>query len=321
MVVDADTEHPTESCAPAVWFLESGVSWKEVSTVSHPNDMFESWVGPACGLIVNGVTTLGGTLVAVGSALGTATAVWTSEDGRDWQRVAEDDEVWGRPGDAWLWDIFVVGNNLIATGGDCNTADVRADLAVCFGAAWTSTDKGTTWTRVSQPGFYGPPDRDTVGGYLRATTVWRDQLLSLAQACAAYSQDPVYIFPTDCVPVDWTTPDGITWTRHDLDPALGFDSPSRIGLLVRHLIATDQALYAQGTGPDGETNRMWTSPDGTTWSQETINEPVLASTYDTFITDTTPVGSGFVAVGSAPSPNPTQWAANVPAIWTWNPAD
>ncbi len=315
-IVDADTEPPTESCAPAVWFSESGVSWEPVSTVSHPNNAFDSGTGSSCGLTINGVANLDGRLVAVGYAMGTATAVWASDDGHDWRRLAEDDEVWGRPGDAWLEDVFVVGNRLIATGGDCNTADVGVDAAVCYGAAWTSTDEGTTWTRVDQPGFYGPPDQDRVRGYLGfgATTVWHDQLLSLATACSTYTEDP-----TDCVPVAWTTPDGITWTRHDLDPSIGF--ASRNGISIRNLIAIDQTLYALGEGPARDTTHMWISSDGLTWTEETINEPVLATAYDTVINDVTPIGSGFIAVGSAPSPNPTQWATNVPAIWTWNPTN
>lgn len=319
MVVDADAEPPTQSCVPAVWFSENGVSWEPVSTVSHPNNAFDSGTGSSCSLFVNGVTNLEGRLVAVGYAMGTATAVWVSDDGHDWRRVAEDGGVWGRPGDAWLEDVFVVGNRLIATGGECNTADVGVDAAVCYGAAWTSTDEGTTWTRVDQPGFYGPPDQDRVGGYLGATTVWHDQLLSLATACSTYSEEGVFVFPTDCVPVAWTTRDGVTWTRRDLDPSIGF--ASRNGLSIRHLIAIDQTLYALGEGPATDTNHMWISSDGLTWTEETINEPVLATAYDTGITDVTLIGSGFIAVGSAPSPSPTQWARNVPAIWTWNPTN
>jgi hypothetical protein len=319
--VDADAAPPTESCAPAVWFSKSGVSWESVSTVSHPNDVFDMFEGGWCGLIINGVANLDGRLVAVGYAVDTATAVWTSEDGHDWQRQSEGEGVWGPPGDAWLEDVFVVGNRLIATGGGCSTADVGVDAGICYGAAWISADEGTTWTRVDQSEFYGPTDQDRVGGYLAATTVWHDQLLSLGQACSTYSEDSGFVFPTDCVPVAWTTPDGITWTRHDLDPTLGFDSLDSIGLMVDHLIATEQALYAQGEEPDTETDLMWVSPDGTIWSRTPIDEPVLASAYDTFITDITPIGSGFVAVGTAPSPDPTQPAHPVPAIWTWNPTN
>lgn len=315
VVVDANAVPPQEGCVQGVWVSEDGISWEPVSTMETPHEAFKagiSGVSEGCNLRIMGITEMDGRLYAVGSAMGTATAVWTSDDGRAWKRLAEDDPAWS--GDAWLDDIFVLGNTLVTPGGYCNTVEVGSEDMICFAAAWASNDAGASWTRVDHAGFYGPATDPEVSGWIAQTVVRDGTLFSLASVCGQEGG-----LATDCVAVTWTTQDGITWTRHDLDPSLGFLT-STLGL-PRHLTATHASLYALDEELDSGAEHMWMSADGIDWQEIPVDEPVLATAYDTFIGAITPVGSGLVAVGSAPSPHPNQWAGYVPAIWTWNPTN
>jgi hypothetical protein len=70
-------------------------------------------------------------------------AVWISDDGLDWQRVPDPDEVFGGDGDQQILDVASFGDQMVAVGYDASGGDED-------GAVWRSFD-GIAWQRVSLP--------------------------------------------------------------------------------------------------------------------------------------------------------------------------
>lgn len=131
-----------------VWTSVDGITWSRV-----PHD--EAVFGDA-GL--SSVTAGGPGLVAVGSAGfeedGPIAAVWTSEDGVTWSRVAHDEAIFGEgegppgSGGSEMSGVAATGNGVVAVGSEfVRNATLPYDGWVTAAAVWTSAD-GVEWSRV-----------------------------------------------------------------------------------------------------------------------------------------------------------------------------
>ena len=125
--VVGSVQQPTGSEA---WWSIDGRLWKRLQ---DPD--FEG------GLAVSVVSGPSGSLVAVGSDLDRRNAVsWTSADGVDWMRSPAEPSRQHSGGYAWMTDVTVVGDQLIAVG---TLQGLQRGTAI----AWTSID-GITWTQA-----------------------------------------------------------------------------------------------------------------------------------------------------------------------------
>lgn len=118
----------------AVW-LESGGLWNRIEDGSLGGDGNQQ---------MTAVLAAGPGLVAVGfddSRGDEDAAVWTSIDGRNWERVPTG-ATFDEPGVQIMWALTQVGSALVA-GGSSDTPARDTD-----GAVWLSAD-GTSWTRLA----------------------------------------------------------------------------------------------------------------------------------------------------------------------------
>ena len=118
----------------AVW-VESGGLWNRIEDESLGGDGNQQ---------MTAVLAAGPGLVAVGfddSRGDDDAAVWTSTDGRNWER-APTEAIFDRPGAQTMYTLVQVGSALVA-GGSSDTPAGDTD-----GAIWLSAD-GTSWTRLS----------------------------------------------------------------------------------------------------------------------------------------------------------------------------
>lgn len=132
-----------DGASAAVWTSIDGLAW---SRVEHDDEVFggegRQWMA--------GVSVGGPGLVAVGfDESEQAAAVWTSEDGLGWTRVAHDPQALAGSDSQSMRAVVAAEPGLVAVGG----AD--GDPAV-----WTSED-GLRWSRVSpdEPAFTGEGNR------------------------------------------------------------------------------------------------------------------------------------------------------------------
>ena len=121
----------------AVWASVDGITW---SRIPHDETVF----GGAGHQTINGVTTTGAGLVAVGSGGSGGdldAAVWTSTDGITWSRAPHDETVFGGPGVQRMNSVTTTGAGLVAVGYfEQGSFNINA-------AVWTSAD-GIIWSRV-----------------------------------------------------------------------------------------------------------------------------------------------------------------------------
>ena len=121
----------------AVWTSTDAMTW---SRVAHDETAF----GGERDQIMRAVDAAGPGLVAVGedgSRGDIDAAIWVSDDGLTWERVAHDDAVFGGDGFQSIWAVIDADSVVVAVGVDSPDADQDAE-------AWTSVD-GLTWVRAS----------------------------------------------------------------------------------------------------------------------------------------------------------------------------
>ena len=128
----------------AVWISSDGLHW---TRVVHDEEI----LGGESDQIMRAIAITGSGFVAVGEDASRGdldAALWTSEDGETWMRVAHDAAVLGGDGYQSAWAVVVGDRFLLALGVDSPDADQD-------GAAWVSDDR-LTWRRV--------PDRGALTG-------------------------------------------------------------------------------------------------------------------------------------------------------------
>ena len=192
-VDDEGVEVPV-SFHPAVWISDDGITWKRAwegtGSVVDSDDVFYDDI--SMGSVVEGPD---GLLVAVGATLdengGDIATVWTSVDGRQWERIEPDNTVF-TPGTVML-DVALGEHGYVAVGTDDGTDD-GTDAAI-----WQSPD-GATWARIDT----ASQSFDGIGS-----------LDSVAALDAGYVTvgSRAWINGASGVVTVWTSPDGVTWDR------------------------------------------------------------------------------------------------------------
>ena len=175
---------------PAAWMSDDGITWERVWEDTgfsvDPEEFSDTRA-----LMVSVAEGPDGQLVAVGATPdddGDSTAtVWTSGDGRQWDRVELGNAV-ATVGTA-MWDVALGGHGYVAVG---TAAGTNA-------AIWQSPD-GRTWIRAN-----------TVAQSFDGT----GSLNSVAALDAGYvTVGPQgFFYPTEGWVTAWTSPDGATWDR------------------------------------------------------------------------------------------------------------
>jgi hypothetical protein len=227
-VEDLHTAHP------AVWISDDGITWEHAwegtGSAVERNDYSDVPVymtsiveGPDGRLVAVGVTT-----DENGEPIAT---VWTSVDGRQWERIEPDDTVF-TPGTV-MWDLTLGEHGYVAVGTDGDT-----DAAI-----WQSPD-GATWTRV-----------DTAAQSF-------DGIVSLGSVTALDSGyitvgSQAFIDATGDWVTLWTSPDGVTWDR-----VLTLDSGSAAAILAvdSQIAVVGQVIENDGADVDDYHAGVWMGP-------------------------------------------------------------
>jgi hypothetical protein len=261
----------------AVWHSTDGIRWERVPHVDAFSEV-------QTGLVMNDVTFDGSGLVAVGGAfhrtapfatwqwgpsegdvdIDVDAAVWRSNDGIAWRRVAAGDEAMG--GDTvpqWMNAVVAGGPGFVAVGqegfdflgvdewtpGDEIPADGRAHVTENVAAVWTSPD-GETWTRAeSQPALEHPDGTVTGWATMFDVTTQASGLVAVGRNVGNDEGAAV-----------WLSPDGLSWQRVIPEDAYAWPDMQAVAT------SPGQRLVAVGGWSNYVKAGAWSSTDnGTTW--------------------------------------------------------
>ena len=220
----------TELIQPTVWLSSDGIEWERV------------WQGEAydfsTATLITGFQALtasaDGQVVGVGTAVNDrgdfVGAIWTSTDGRSWERIDPNSEVFASNGDSdvAIQDVAWGPGGFVAVGSDGGTSV----------AIWHSPD-GSTWNRadtVDQPFEY----IGTLSSVDALGTGW------VAAGPHGFSD------PTGGTVTLWTSPDGLLWDRVlSIDPGYAMS-----------VVATDSGIAVAGAmaGVDNYHAAVWGGP-------------------------------------------------------------
>ena len=204
---------------------------------------------------INGITQAGDTMVAVGSD-GSDAGVWISPKSPaslSWRKVTASADALGGAGQQSMNRVTgTKGLGLIAVG-FTTAPDGSQDAAV-----WRSSDGGESWAIVPDPDgvFGGPGDQEikriqTIAG------------VTLSLVAAGFDTSP----GGDRDAAVWTSTNGTDWTQVEA-PDLGGDGDQAIDDL--QLFQQGNELVAVGVDTSGAGDAdgaVWTSPNGTEWTQ------------------------------------------------------
>jgi hypothetical protein len=174
-------------------------------------------------------------------------AVWISQDGRSWGRIAHDEEVLGGPGVQRMDAVAAFPDGVVAVG--LQNVDGDAD-----GAVWLSPD-GLRWSRVAHvESVFGGTGNQAI----QAVTAVDGGLVAVGVDNAEGSLDGAV----------WWSSDGQAWQRIQDDDALGGPGDQ----IMMSVCAVPDGVVAVGveTGSaESEELRaaVWWSEDGRTWER------------------------------------------------------
>lgn len=255
IAVGESRETATGNLNAAVWTSPDGHEWTLVvdelgafgDAASHFDEQPEQF-------IVDVVTSPAG-VVAVGAdgvLFDHDAAIWASEDGSIWKRVAHDAAVFGGEGDQFINAVVQLGGQLVAVGESAERATV-----------WTSID-GIRWAKAEVADAYSGPST------MNDVSPFDGGFVAVGSAGA------------DLCPAVWLSPDGQSWRGISAEMAGGLSgfaveecALSPMGNVVgggRRLVATGTRLLSDedpsfaGLTTDGPL--VWTSFDGFEWVQE-----------------------------------------------------
>jgi hypothetical protein len=224
------TVDETELIQPTVWLSPDGLEWERV------------WQGEAydfsAATTITGFQALAtdtdGRVIGVGTAVNDdgefVGAIWTSTDGRTWERIDPNSETFvsNTDSDVSIFDVAAGSGGFVAVGSDGGT-----EVAI-----WHSPD-GLKWTRADtadQPFDY----LGTLSAVDALGTGW---IAAGPHGYADMNGGTVTL---------WTSPDGLTWDRvHSIDPGFAVS-----------VVATDSGIAVAGTifGTDEVHAAVWAGP-------------------------------------------------------------
>lgn len=279
--------------------LGGAVSTEEPPTPEFVGDRtYVDWSGMATvtvggpGLVAGG----SGRTVEVGSI---DAAVWTSRDGRGWQRVDDEAGVFGDAmsvngvgSDQFISDIVDGSLGVVAVGGDGLMLDHDA-------AVWVSSD-GLVWERL-------PHDADVFGGegdqFMHAVVQWDGRAVVVGESAGKAAA--------------WVSNDGRQWMRAEvnddsIEAGIGPSVMEDVAVAAGRLVAVGSAGLDSGPA-------VWLSPDGLTWSRLLDSMAGTQSGFETAKRPMTAVAGGergFVAIGTELRPEQDSgWFTKGPLVW------
>lgn len=252
-----------ESGSAAVWVSEDGVTW---SRVPHNETVFG---GPGLQAMYD-VTVGGPGLVAVGwdnpleEGSDASAAVWTSIDGLTWDRVPHDEAVFGGPATHVMWAVATGEPGLVAVGHDGAWSGSGGPGQPA--AVWTSPN-GLTWTRVPDQEQLesGHPTTQTIQG---GDWAIMNDVIAGGPGFVAVGRVGWCSGACDETAAAWTSVDGITWQRAQVEHAQGITATDMYGV-----VESGDVLIGAGWGSDPQSGTgtavVWTSTDGgETWMRQ-----------------------------------------------------
>jgi hypothetical protein len=246
---------------PAVWLSPDGRTWERVPhSTSFDGARFRDVAATDQGFVIVGADYRAPALQ--GKPRG---AIWTSKDGRAWQRIPDGPlfDIGGyldtgeEPGSGGPSRLTAVGDRVLSAGAVCN--DKGLD---CRPAFWSSAD-GSTWDRVvvDQPNMTAGDVVETAGGYIAIGSA------SNATGCG------VGLPP--CTAVVFTSTDGRTWRARDITTPADLNTPDAFtdavaigGRILAISVEVDGQKQVQPSEPiiDASGANFWSSVDGLTWT-------------------------------------------------------
>lgn len=231
---------------PAVWTSTDGLRWERVADESmFARARFSDIAATEEGFVIVGAV-YGVEQPLQGEPRG---AIWTSIDGRDWQRVPDGpifdiggyQDTGEEPGSGGPRRVTAAGSGITAVGSVCD--DQGLD---CVTAFWSSPD-GSTWERVvlEEPNVSASDIAVTPDGFVAVGEAANPGGCGVDLPCTA----AVY-----------TSTDGRVWDRQQVEVPEGMIAPDAFSGVV----VVGGRIIASSESPT--TRALWSSIDGILWS-------------------------------------------------------
>ena len=236
-----------------VWISPDGATWTSVGTGD----------AALADAAMNDVISDGQGLVAVGSDA----TVWTSANGLEWTKVFREPRA--NELQTEMTSVIATDSGFIAVGASGIGASSSSGSSSAWdhepgwtrAAVWSSVD-GVTWSRL-------PHDEQVFGGAAGEHCRMNDVVgegpgLIAGGICEWYSEAPARsegLSSDGGRAVVWTSPDGISWSRHRIpDDALTPGPDGEIDQGISSMAVIGSRILAVGTA-------SWISTDGVSWQE------------------------------------------------------
>jgi hypothetical protein len=246
---------------PAVWLSRDGRTWDRVPhSATFDGARFSDIAPTDHGFVIVGADYRDPSLQ--GKPRG---AMWTSQDGRAWQRVPDGaifdiggyQDTGEDPGSGGPRRVMSLGGTILPVGAVCDAVGLN-----CRTAFWSSPD-GSTWDRVvlDQPNMNASDIVVTATGFVAVG--------------GASNMGGCGIGLPRCTAIVFTSGDGRIWQRHDVKVPDGLNFPDALTDAVAaggRILAVSLELDGQRQAPsaqpiiDDSGTRIWSSIDGLTWT-------------------------------------------------------
>ena len=261
----------------AVWTSPDGRDWTYI-----PNtDYLFGGGAPGNQASVQDVAVGNGAMVAVGawfdpdSTNDSDATVWRSTDLTTWERIPDDETVFGDPGtdhQRMKAVTFHPTIGFVAVGSDSELAEDPDEMPESVAAVWTSPN-GLEWARAADENGALEGER---AQSMEKVVAGTDRLVAIGSDHSTNT------------PAFWVSTDGENWARAATPP----DAPTETGLGIRDVIVgpTGFVVIADEIANEVPTPTAYTSPDGYSWTRNETNIAALfwGVTHD---------GSEYIAVG------------------------